>query len=225
MFWLIETEEKLREFREKKFKKVFVEIVSLNNKIHPTQNDVSCIYIREINDNKGYIVSINHSESLPIDIQHIYQTLQEFEEIFVRDKKEFLHYFLLKQVSDLYFISSFDIQIQLPIYDHFYKQYSNIGNINSIIPIVKHYEYCELIFSQVKHIFNLEKPSYFEFYKNKATSAFWWIEQEGIKVDPILFKEHFGIETDKTFTQFNLKTTTTRPSNSFNNINSYCLKT
>jgi len=36
MFWLIETEEKLREFREKKFKKVFVEIVSLNNKIHPT---------------------------------------------------------------------------------------------------------------------------------------------------------------------------------------------
>ena len=219
MFWLIETEEKLREFREKKFKKVFIEIVSLNNKIHPTQNDISCIYIREINNNKGYIVSINHSESLPIDIQHIYQTLQEFEEIFVRDKKEFLHYFLLKQVSDLYFISPFDIQIQLPIYDHFYKQYSNIGNINSIIPIVKHYEYCELTFSQVKHIFNLEKPSYFEFYNNKATSVFWWIEQEGIKVDPILFKEHFGIETDKTFTQFNLKTTTTRPSNSFNNIN------
>jgi hypothetical protein len=109
--------------------------------------------------------------------------------------------------------------VSLPVYDHFYKQYFNIGNINSIIPIVKHYEYCELLFSQVKHIFNLEKPQYFNFYNNKVTLVFWWIEQEGIKVDPVLFKGHFGIEVDKTYTQFNLKTTTTRPSNSFNNIN------
>jgi len=219
MFWLIETEEKLREFREKKFKKVFVEIISLNNKIHPTQNDISCLYIREIEDTKGYLISINHNDSLPIDIQSIYQLLQEYEEIFVRDKKEFLHYFILRQLSDLYFISPTDIQVSLPVYDHFYKQYSNIGNINSIIPIVKHYEYCELLFSQVKHIFNLEKPQYFNFYNNKVTLVFWWVEQEGIKVDPVLFKEHFGIEVDKTYTQFNLKTTTTRPSNSFNNIN------
>jgi hypothetical protein len=109
--------------------------------------------------------------------------------------------------------------VSLPVYDHFYKQYSNIGNINSIIPIVKHYEYCELILSQVKHIFNLEKPQYFNFYNNKVTLVFWWVEQEGIKVDPVLFKEYFGIEVDKTYTQFNLKTITTRPSNSFNNIN------
>ena len=219
MFWLIETEEKLREFREKKFKKVFVEIISLNNKIHPTQNDISCLYIREIEDTKGYLISINHNDSLPIDIQSIYLLLQGYEEIFVRDKKEFLHYFILRQLSDLHFISPTDIQVSLPVYDHFYKQYSNIGNINSIIPIVKHYEYCELLFSQVKHIFNLEKPQYFNFYNNKVTLVFWWIEQEGIKVDPVLFKEHFGIEVDKTYTQFNLKTTTTRPSNSFNNIN------
>jgi hypothetical protein len=219
MFWLIETEEKLREFREKKFKKVFVEIISLNNKVHPAQNDISCIYIREINDYKGYIISINHNDSLSIEIQSVYNILQEFEEIFVRDKKEFFHYFILKSLSDLHFLSPVDIKVSFPIYDFYYRNYSNIGNINSIIPIVKHYEYCELIFSQVKHIFNLEKPLYFEFYNNKATSVFWWIEQEGIKVDPILFKEHFGIETDKTFTQFNLKTTTTRPSNSFNNIN------
>ena len=104
MFWLIETEEKLREFREKKFKKVFVEVISLNNKIHPTQNDISCLYIREIDDTKGYLISINHNDSLPIDIQHAYQTLQGFEEIFVRDKKEFLHYFILRQLSDLHFI-------------------------------------------------------------------------------------------------------------------------
>jgi len=219
MFWLIETEEKLREFREKKFEKVFIEIISLNNRIHPAQNDISCLYIREINDSKGYIIPINHNDSLSIDIKLIYSLLQEYKEIFVRDKKEFLHYLILKQLSDIYFISPVNIDIQFPIYNHFYKQYSNIGNINSIIPIVKHYEYCETLFSQVKHIFNLEKPQYFEFYNNKATLVFWWVEQEGIKVNPVLFKEHFGIEVDKTFTQFNLKTTTTRPSNSFNNIN------
>jgi len=40
-----------------------------------------------------------------------------------------------------------------------------------------------------------------------------------LKVDPKLFEEYFGVERDWTYSQFNLKTTTTRPSNSFGGIN------
>jgi hypothetical protein len=49
--------------------------------------------------------------------------------------------------------------------------------------------------------------------------VFYWIESMGLKVDPKLFEEHFGVERDWTYSQFNLKTTTTRPSNSFGGIN------
>lgn len=219
MFWLIETKEKLKELEDKRLSKVFVELISLNNNIHPSQNDISCVYIRGIKDTKGYLLPINHSESFNIDIQDAYHLLQGYEEIFVRDKKEFLHYMILKQLSDIHFISPTDIQVNTPTQDFYYKKHPNIGNLNSIIPIVKHYEYCEELYSQVKHVFEMEKPPYFYFYNTQATRAFWWIEQEGIKLNPELFEEHFGAKLERAYTQFNLKTTTTRPSNSFGGIN------
>jgi len=137
----------------------------------------------------------------------------------VRDRKEFLHIAPLKQLSDIHFISPTDIPDQFPCYDFFYRKYPQIANIGSIIPIVKHYERCETIYNAVKHVFTMEKPLHFEFYNNRATNVFYWIESEGLKVDPKLFEKHFGVERDWTYSQFNLKTTTTRPSNSFGGIN------
>ena len=219
MFWLIETKEKLKELEDKGLSKVFVELIPLNNTIHPSQNDISCVYIRGIEDTKGYLLPINHSESFNIDIQDILYLLQGYDEIFVRDKKEFFHYMILKQLSDIHFISPTDIQVNTPTHDFYYKKHPNIANLNTIIPIVKHYEYCEELYSQVKHVFKMEKPPYFEFYNTHATRVFWWIEQEGITINPELFEEHFGVKLEKAYTQFNLKTTTTRPSNSFGGIN------
>ena len=34
---------------------------------------------------------------------------------------------------------------------------------------------------------------------------FYWIEAMGLKVDPKLFEEHFGVEKEWTYSQFNLK--------------------
>lgn len=71
----------------------------------------------------------------------------------------------------------------------------------------------------MKHVFAMDKPLHFDFYNNRATNVFYWIESMGLRVDPKLFEEHFGVERDWTYSQFNLKTTTTRPSNSFGGIN------
>jgi hypothetical protein len=46
------------------------------------------------------------------------------------------------------------------------------------------------------------------------------LERSGIKVDPLLFEEYFDQQVDEfVYTQYNLNTLTTRPSNTFNNIN------
>jgi hypothetical protein len=46
------------------------------------------------------------------------------------------------------------------------------------------------------------------------------LERAGIKVDPLLFEEYFDQQVDEfVYTQYNLNTLTTRPSNTFNNIN------
>ena len=219
MFWLIENKEQLQEFREKKFKKVFIEPLFSNDNIHPYLRGIVGFYIREINYRKGFIININHSEATSCELDEVLNLIGEFEEIFVKDRKEFLHIVPLKQLSDIHFISPTDIPDQFPCHDFFYRKYPQIANIGSIIPIVKHYERCETIYNAVKHVFTMEKPQHFEFYNNKATNVFYWIESNGLRVDPKLFEEHFGVERDWTYSQFNLKTTTTRPSNSFGGIN------
>lgn len=219
MFWLIENNEQLTQLKAKGFKKVFIEPIWSNENQHPSCSGIQGFYIREINYKKGFIVVLQHSEATRCDIDEIYDLLYSFEEIFVRDKKEFLHILPVKQLSDIYFISPTDIPDRFPCHEFFYRKYPHIADIGSIIPIVKHYERCETIFDAVKHVFSMEKPPHFEFYNNRASHVFYWIEAMGLKVDPKLFEEHFGVERNWTYSQFNLKTTTTRPSNSFGGIN------
>jgi hypothetical protein len=219
VFWLIENSNQLEEFKRKDFKRVFVEPLYSNDNIHPFLRGVVGFYIREINHKKGFIININHSEATQINLEEVYEVIGGFEEIFVRDKKEFLHILPLKQLSDIHFISPTDIPDLFPCHDFFYRKYPHIGNIGAIIPIVKHYERCETIFNAVKYVFTINKPQHFEFYNNKATNVFYWIEANGLKVNPKLFEEYFGVEKEWTYSQFNLKTTTTRPSNSFGGVN------
>jgi hypothetical protein len=219
VFWLVENKEQLQQLRDKNFKKVFIEPIWSNENQHPSCSGIQGFYIREINYKKGFIVVLQHSETTRCDIDEIYDLLYSFEEIFVRDKKEFLHILPVKQLSDIYFISPTDIPDRFPCHEFFYRKYPHIADIGSIIPIVKHYERCETIFDAVKHVFSMKKPPHFEFYNNRASHVFYWIEAMGLKVDPKLFEEHFGVERDWTYSQFNLKTTTTRPSNSFGGIN------
>ncbi len=222
MFWLIENKEQLQTFKEKGFKKVFIEPLFSNDNIHPHLRGIVGFYIREINYRKGFLININHSEATSCELSEVLNLIGGFKEIFVADKKEFLHIVPNKKLTDIDFIHPTDIPDSFPCHDFFYRQYPNIGDIGSIIPIVKHYERCETIYNAVKHVFSMEKPPHFEFYNNKATNVFYWIEQEGIKVDPELFEKHFKANPtpwDHVYTCFNLKTTTTRPSNTFGGIN------
>jgi hypothetical protein len=44
MYWLVETEEQLKNLYNKKFEEVFVEIIPFSNTIHPIENDICAIY-------------------------------------------------------------------------------------------------------------------------------------------------------------------------------------
>jgi hypothetical protein len=90
-------------------------------------------------------------------------------------------------------------------------------DINRIIPIVKHYETCEKNYNNLKQHFN--EPVN-KFYNNRVPLVFNSIERNGIQVSPELFKEHFNQDWgDKVYTQYNYRTTTTRPSNRFGGSN------
>jgi hypothetical protein len=224
MFWIIENKEQLETFYLNEYKEVFVEIIPFHNYIHPVLNNVSLIYIRPLTDTKGYIICVDHSETLSVGETYIKRLFQQLDTIYVRDKKSFLYYFQLNKVIDISSVKNVETP-KLPIFDLFYRQQPNKTDINRIIPIVKHYEVCENIYNQLKETLESPKPEYLKFY-NKGALAFFGVEKNGVKVDLNKFykfyepnNELYSIDGNTIYTQYNLNTTTRRPSNAFNGIN------
>ncbi len=217
MYWLIETEEQLLELSKYGYEEAFVELISYSNNVHPVKNKVCAVYIRPLNSTKGFIASIDHSETLPLDIDTIISQLNAFKKIYVRDKKEFLHYFILKELYDITLNSPPYIQEYTQTHNFFNNKYPNKIDVNRIIPIVKHYEYCEKLFNDLKT--RIDEPIN-DFYNNKSSVVFNALEQSGLRINREKFESYFhDVNSDYVYTQFNFKTLTGRPSNKFKGVN------
>jgi len=213
MYWLIEEDQKIETICRIKYQAAYVEIIPASHNLHPVENDICAVYIRPRDDSKGYIIPVNHSETINFDLETIKRVLNSIEYIYVRDRKEFLHYFALKHCHQPSPYPHTYIPQLTQAHTHIYNKYPNLHNLNTIIPIVKHYEVCEQNFA------NFDSTRMNPFY-NKAALVFNQLERAGIKVDQTKFEQHFDREVDEfIYTQYNLNTLTTRPSNTFGGIN------
>ena len=113
---------------------------------------------------------------------------------------------------------------------YYYSKHTNLPNVNCLIPISKHYEESEAIFTKIEPIvkkYTFSHPT-FQFQNFKTTEVFYHIEKQGIKVDKDCYINHyqnkiqypeFNLSNSRLYTQYNLYNTTTRPSNTYNSIN------
>ena len=217
MFWLVEDDKQLELFKNYVRKEAFVEIIPQNNLEHPAESGICAVYIRPLDATKGFILTNAHSETLNVGIDAIKCVLDTLDMVYVRDKKSFLHYLIIQNFFDITLTSPTYIPEPTKTHNYFYNKYPNKKDINRIIPIVKHYEYCENIFNDLKEKIN--EPIN-DFYNTKATVVFNAVERSGIRIDRDEFKSHFYDERKEfVYTQYNFKTLTTRPSNKFNGIN------
>ena len=216
MYWLIEDLEQLTQFYNSGYNEAFIEVIPTDHVEHPTQNSVSLVYIKPIQSSKGFILSIDHSETFNNDKTHIDAILKKFKVLYCRDKKEILHYFPLKTLYDINTPPTTYIRPSTKSHDIFY----NRGVDNKSIPVVKHYELCEKIFNGLKDNIDKIKTDYDEFFNNRVSVVFNAIERSGLQVHVPTFEGYFhSLNSERVYTQYNLKTLTTRPSNKFKGVN------
>jgi hypothetical protein len=221
MFWLIENNTQLKEFYNKGYKEVFVEPIQYHDYIHPKLTDISLLYIRPVKGRKGFIISINHSEATSIKKSTVYGLLKTFDAIYVRNQKTCLYHFQLTNLVDISFNTPTLPEVTTAAHTFLYTHHPNKQDINKIVPIVKHYEKCESIYKQVKeHCYEKNK-----FY-SKISKVFYLLENSGINIDEPVFNKYFDLDhseynvyNSRIYTNYNLHTTTGRPSNTFNTIN------
>jgi hypothetical protein len=213
MYWLIEDIEHIETICRIKHQEAYVDLIPCSHTLHPVENEICAIYLRPKNDTKGYIIAINHSETINFDLEVVERVLNSIEKIYVRDRKEFLHYFPIKHCYQPPPSPHTYIPQLTQAHTQLYSRYPEIQNLNTIVPIVKHYEVCEQNYT------NYEKIRFNPFY-NKAALVFNQLERAGIKVDQSKFDQYFDREVNEfIYTQYNLNTLTTRPSNAFGGIN------
>jgi hypothetical protein len=223
MFYIIEKESQLPLLPP--FDKCFVHIISNNYNYHPAISEVSLVYVKPFDD-KGYIFCIKHNESLGLKWQPLKKFLSE-KELYAIDAKH-TKYFLSGKINDITLSSiakgvKLDLtQCEPILMSNFYRTHGSLKNVNELIPISKHYEYCEAMYEIIQPHINKNTD-----YINKQIDVFFKIEKEGIKLDKECFikyhenhsSPHFSIKQGRAYTNYNLYTLTGRPSNSFNSIN------
>ena len=230
MFYILERSSQLPH----SFEDCFVRFIPTNDNFHPTLTDLSLIYIRPLNDKKGYIMCLNHNESLSIDkIELLDWLLNHTGKLWTLDKKKALHwlYPLSDKLFDVNFLEPVDIKsLDNACISYYYSKHNALSNVNCLIPISKHYEICETIFDIALPIIKQYTLSdvTFQFNNFRTANVFYNIETNGIKVDKNCFIDYyqgklinpqFNLNRSKIYTQYNLYTTTSRPSNTFNSIN------
>ena len=213
MYWLIEDIKHIETICRIKYQVAYVEVIPTSHNLHPIENDICAIYIRPRDDSKGYIIPINHSETINFDLEVVEKVLNSIEYIYVRDRKEFLHYFTIKHCYQPSPSPHTYIPQLTTAHEQIYNRYPTMHSLNTIVPIVKHYEICEQNFA------NFDSIRINPFY-NKAALVFNQLECAGIKVDQTKFEQYFDKQSNEfIYTQYNLNTLTTRPSNTFGGIN------
>ena len=231
MFYIIEKSEQLAQLD---FDDCFVRFIPLNDNYHPALTELSLVYVRPLDSKKGYILCINHNESFSLDKNEVESfLLSRTKKLWTLDKKDALHWFPHNdKLFDAHLLDFVDLTEALGnnCISYYYNNYKDLPNVNCLIPISKHYEESEAIFNTTLPTirkYTLTNTQ-FQFQNFRTAYVFYQIEKNGIKVDKNCFigyydnkiqHPQYNLHKGRIYTQYNLHTTTTRPSNTCNSIN------
>lgn len=225
MHYLVENKEQFSKLQA--VDTAYIKIIAGNDYCHPSLESPTLVYYNP--GNKGYVLCVKHHETFSLSFDLIKNFLMAHNKLYVLDKKYHTYFFDHKNLIDVNH-SVLDEKNSLENIDHhtklhndFYNKYYEDYSVNEIIPVSKHYEYCENEYDSVKQYFGKERNTDFI---NKLTSAYKYVEESGVGVDIDCASKTYQIKClhhssigSKLLTYYNLYNLTGRPTNSFNGIN------
>ena len=191
-------------------KPVILVPVPLNYSLHPKNTRICVLYIRDLQLEKSYLLPIDHPDadcySIPTNIFRAYvPSIKDAVHLGIDSKNlidlELLHYYETGKKL------SFN---KTSVQNFIERSYWKYPEYNTLVPILKLLEYCKKNRkTYIETIGNIDSLSTeYMRYNRDITDVYYYLESNGIHTTG-------GIE----YTQYNLFTSTGRPSNTFNGIN------
>ena len=216
---IVETSKEFGKFAKtfNKFDSIVIPIECDFNK-HPKDTRLCLLYVKTMsNDSKEYILPFRHSDTLNLE-EHIIDNLWTPKNVYTYDKKKLLHFFNWKNTHDVQMNYYLEKNEPLSIddmltnaHEYFYRKYYGKSNINCVIPIMKHLEWCRNVVEVLKTagVIGLkETESVYDIYNEDVLENLQKIESNGLQTtDGMVYSE------------YNPYTATGRPSNRFGGLN------
>ena len=147
MYYIVETEEQLKYlFDKSESNKCFVNIITTNDNRHPSLTKPCLVYYHD--GEKGYILPIDHSEAFKLDWEIVRQFIRGIDTVYVLDKKFHLYFLPGDNLIDINFNGYVDeSEYDTKVHIDFNREKYYINELNTLIPIPKHYEKWEKIYT------------------------------------------------------------------------------
>lgn len=222
--------------RNIKDKDIFIDYVLDHPTNHTVINSCIIIFVKVIISDDTYILNFKHQdvEILKMETLNVINIiLQHSQKSFVSDKKKFINLFHNKNVYDVLiqeFQTGYDKREDVDFFTNYHTSaISSFGesdtSLNFIIPLAKHVQLFELKYNYYKEYIQSFVEDYsFTQLNGIITETLSEVECNGLFVDIDLYNLHFGnkgkpITTPIVYTEYNIFTSTGRPSNCFGKVN------
>jgi hypothetical protein len=189
---------------------------------------ISVLYVYVLNLDEEYLIVFNHTEGLSLP-EKLINSFPATNTIFVYNKKKFIKFFNSTNLIDIdmveYFIRNQPMEDDFDTNAHefFTRHFEKFKNLNSIIPITKHIEKSQAIRDRFFDVYDsYQNTESFQKYNELMLSSLQQIEQNGLYTHYDLYKKKFAeaaMYDNFVYTEYNVFTTTGRPSNRFGGIN------
>ena len=208
---IVENKKQLEEFLKfyNSEDSILVPITQDSNK-HSVSDELSLLYVKLLGGNE-YILPFNHSETLNIDIPNLESDTKKY----TYDRKKLNHFIKLDNVIDVNLMHYMATNVPLSIEEidtnahHFFNMmYYRKKNINTIIPVLKHLEYCRELAKVIKDTIAKHNQYVNVSYNNEVLDNLTYIESNGLQTT-----------NGSVYSEYNVFTSTGRPSNRFGGIN------
>jgi DNA polymerase I-like protein with 3'-5' exonuclease and polymerase domains len=192
--------------------------------MHSSINPLCAIYIYT-EDDVERLIPIRHTEQIRGFTVHVSKFL-ELENIFVHDKKTWLHMGGNTNVWDVktlwwytYNEAYDETHYPTPAHKFYWNRHQSIPQINTIVPLQQHLAMCQKIRKYAWPMcMNAELSDSYQQFNATYPEVFAEIEKNGLQVDET-FRMPELIHEGRVYSNYNYHTTTGRPSNAYRGFN------
>lgn len=237
---IIDSESQYLKFLEKyNTHDLIINVLGCDDRYHPAADSPCAVFIKSIIDGHDFTISIDHPDGIwnanKLRLISDFNTFRS--NLWTFDKKKTLHLLPIAHLKDIHvhdYIETGNIiditQYQSRTHSFYQHTIGKYSDINCVIPLTMHSQWFEeltdFVLEKLRHI---KVDISFDHINTDIVESFQSVESNGLQVNTELFGRFFGnksakIKNNLVYTEYNLFTSTGRPSNRHGSINYAALK-